>query len=622
MAFALLAGNFSDGNTWDTGVEPSINEDVYANGFAVQVNGTHSVNTIRNTANPYYLGNTAVKGMTSNTLAGVGSVISNNLISTAFQVFDNNITTSWSTPANSSFGSGWIGFNFLTPKVIRRYYFRPTTNGPSAPTGWRFEGSNDGSNWATLDSQTPFQISPFTSGLLPNTTPYTFYRLFIVRSGANTINSTSNIIELEMTENPSATAIVSSQAAGGIFNLLNGSDLTSKGVVISNSTTLFIFSGTSLTSATLRANFPAGSIATSTSTIGITHSGTGTLNIIGDLIFSGASNGIINRMILNSTSTGITRITGAVASFANGSESNQQCILMTGGKLFITGTVSGGSPNITCAIINGGTSEIEITGNVNITGVTNIQSGSKVEVIGNLIHSGTGIAISVGAIPVIVRGEIIVSSTGNAIGGTSGTTLVEGNITTTSSGRGVNVTTGNVTVNGNVTITNTGIAVSTTTGAITIGKDVTASSSQNAVVSTSGLVTVSGVIYNTNQFQGVFAQRILIATTTTAIRYQTFSGATQVMFSGSAITLGLPTPNNVRLGTIYGNVPQLTGTLVLPPSNAVLVGVPIDNTVGTLVMSPAAVVAELNTSTLDIAVRLRNVSTVQTMGDQAASYGI
>jgi hypothetical protein len=44
--------------------------------------------------------------------------------------------------------------------------------------------------------------------------------------------------------------------------------------------------------------------------------------------------------------------------------------------------------------------------------------------------------------------------------------------------------------------------------------------------------------------------------------------------------------------------------------------------VGTLVMSPAAVIQELNTSTLDVAVRLRNVSTVQTMGDQAATYGI
>jgi hypothetical protein len=120
----------------------------------------------------------------------------------------------------------------------------------------------------------------------------------------------------------------------------------------------------------------------------------------------------------------------------------------------------------------------------------------------------------------------------------------------------------------------------------------------------------------------VFAQRILIATTTNAIRYQTSSGATQVMFSGTPLTLGLPTPNNVRLGTLYGNVPQLTGTLVLPPSNAVLVGVPIDNTVGTLVMSPAAVIQELNTSTVDVAVRLQNVSTVQTMGDQAATYGI
>ena len=431
------------------------------------------------------------------------------------------------------------------------------------------------------------------------------------------VDVTTTVLSLR---NTAATGI----AAGGIFNLINGSNLTSTGgVVINNSSYLFIFSGGTLTSATLKANFPSGTIPSPTNSGGIFHNGTGELNIVGDLIFSGGNNGVINRTLLNVSSGGIVRITGTVASFSNSTESNIQCILMSaGGKIFITGNVTGGGGGSVGATIIGGTSEITITGNVNTTGLLNIQYGSKIRVIGNVNHSGTGTAINAASISVTIDGEVIVNSTGNAITGAAGATIVEGNITTTSSGRGVSVTTGTVTVNGNVTITNTGIGVATTTGAITIGKDVTASSAQNAVVSTSGLVTVSGSMYNTNQFQAVFAQRILITTTTNAIRYQTSSGATQVMFSGSPTTLGLPTPNNVRLGTPYGNVPQLTGTLVLPPSSAVIVDVPIDNTVGTLVMSPGAVIQELNTSTLDIAVRLRNVSTVQTMGDQAATYGI
>ena len=456
------------------------------------------------------------------------------------------------------------------------------------------------------------------------------------------VDVTTTVLSLR---NTSATGI----AASGTFVLANGSDITctgAQGVFLGSTTQVVQFSGGALTNATLRANLSAGGVPNISNYTAILHSGTGTLNIVGDITFVGNGNFLSNRFYVISNSTGTVRVIGNVSSaaVAGSNEGTMTCIVMSGGTLDITGNVSSSAPGTGKGfVINGGSAVIKITGQVIMTGLSNMTGGASVEVIGSVTNSGTGVAIGVAGSPVIVRGAILVNSSGAGVTGTS-TVTVEGGITTNSSGIGVSTTTGTVTVGGNIVVNLSGAGVSTTTGiinvtgnvttngtaagtisssnaAITIGKDVTASAA-GVAVNTGGLVTVSGSIYNTGNVQAVYAPRILIATTTNAIRYQTSSGATQVMFSGSAVTLGLPTPNNVRLGTPYGNVPQLTGTLVLPPSNAVIVGVPIDNTVGTLVMSPAAVVAELGTSTLPIAVRLQNVSTVETTGDQIVSYNI
>ena len=84
----------------------------------------------------------------------------------------------------------------------------------------------------------------------------------------------------------------------------------------------------------------------------------------------------------------------------------------------------------------------------------------------------------------------------------------------------------------------------------------------------------------------------------------------------------LPSTGNVRFGTVYGPGLVNTGTLRVPNPNTVLLGNLTDNTTGTLLMTPADFVSELNTSTASVAVRLRNCATVATTGDQIASYNI
>jgi hypothetical protein len=79
-----------------------------------------------------------------------------------------------------------------------------------------------------------------------------------------------------------------------------------------------------------------------------------------------------------------------------------------------------------------------------------------------------------------------------------------------------------------------------------------------------------------------------------------------------------PVPANVRDGVTYA-LATLTGTLKVPSPDSVAKGVPTDNTVGNAVLTPDAVwnYATANlTDANSIGARLKNVSTVETTGDQ------
>ena len=79
-----------------------------------------------------------------------------------------------------------------------------------------------------------------------------------------------------------------------------------------------------------------------------------------------------------------------------------------------------------------------------------------------------------------------------------------------------------------------------------------------------------------------------------------------------------PIPTNVRDGISYA-FGAFTGTLKVPSPNSVALGVPTDNTVGNAVLTPQAVwdYATANlTDANSIGARLKNVSTVDTTGEQ------
>ena len=58
-----------------------------------------------------------------------------------------------------------------------------------APKSWTLQGSNDGSSWTTIDTQTNFTAwgggNVFTGFSFSNTTAYSYYRWHVTANGGN-----------------------------------------------------------------------------------------------------------------------------------------------------------------------------------------------------------------------------------------------------------------------------------------------------------------------------------------------------------------------------------------------------------------------------------------------------
>ena len=99
---------------------------------------------------------------------------------------------SWASSAGNT--SGWLRYQFADATVVSCYAIRTRNAGiagdVSAPKTWTFEGSDDGTNWTTLDTQTNVTawdglaaVRSFFSFV--NTTAYAYYRLNISSSNGS-----------------------------------------------------------------------------------------------------------------------------------------------------------------------------------------------------------------------------------------------------------------------------------------------------------------------------------------------------------------------------------------------------------------------------------------------------
>ena len=141
--------------------------------------------------------------MTSNTApSGVASA-DNELTGdyAAWKAMDDTNADALSWYATGGFPH-WVQYQFTSAKVIRRYTITSRNIGEASmshPIAWTFQGSNNGSDWTTLDTQTSqdFAQAEKKTYSFSNPNSYTYYRVTF-SSGSHA--SDVAVGELEMME--------------------------------------------------------------------------------------------------------------------------------------------------------------------------------------------------------------------------------------------------------------------------------------------------------------------------------------------------------------------------------------------------------------------------------------
>jgi hypothetical protein len=475
-------------------------------------------------------------------------------------------------PAWQAFGAGsslewrydnsaWVAYEFPTPKAIDRYYF----TGDTTNTAWTLEAW-DGSNWIILHSGT--NASTYTSPLLGNSTPYIKYRLNITSSGTS-----RRLREIDLFEYLGTTPA----NAGGGF-ILN--------------------SGVTATATTVQGN------ANGTAHC-LRYDGSGSATLIGNVL-NPFNSGIYRSLYINTTGT--FNWTGDLNVFSN----------------------SGTGSLATMEIANSGTTNWVGNHNGNHTREPRfyvLLSGTcTLNHTGNLTNTSTGgnnfclVNVSAGCTYNLTGTANIAQRTNAGYAGIDnfGTTTIIGAVIYYSGLYGGVVNNGNntLTIIGPITqIDNSGTSsavVSTSSGAINL---------------LSGPFIFSN--YGYNPLRIVRMHLIPSPTSYIEFRDETTNGAlspgaiappTQLV-SPASVSDG-PAVENVRLGTTYA-LGTLTGTLRMPHPNQVTFGIAVDNTFGTAVLTAASVwdylVSNITTEN-SIGMRLKNVSTPQTTGEQLEAF--
>jgi regulation of enolase protein 1 (concanavalin A-like superfamily) len=105
----------------------------------------------------------------------------------AASAFDDNFGSFWFNGGTT----GWLRYDFgeNSAQVIKRYSLVSATLIPERdPKDWQFQGSNDGSNWTTLDTQTDqtFQWRAYQRVFnIGNSTAYRYYRLNVTANNGH-----------------------------------------------------------------------------------------------------------------------------------------------------------------------------------------------------------------------------------------------------------------------------------------------------------------------------------------------------------------------------------------------------------------------------------------------------
>jgi hypothetical protein len=200
-------------------------------------------------------------------------------------------------------------------------------------------------------------------------------------------------------------------------------------------------------------------------------------------------------------------------------------------------------------------------------------------------HTGTGILNYTGNITAQVGGTYtgpVVYYLNNALGVLN----IIGNVSsnTASNTYAITVTTGTVYHNGSIIGGSNSAVLHNGSNYYLTG---TATAGAAVAISGTGTVILSGTATNVLGVQAIITSKLyVLGSSDMTVTVQKNTGGDSILSSNNN-DLYQPLEADVRNGTTYGLVNQFTGGLVVPNPNTVLLGVPTDNTTGTLLMTPA-----------------------------------
>jgi hypothetical protein len=606
VRWAVASGNFSSTATWNDGAIlgiPTGSDDLFTNTFTVNVNQSFEARTLNNTARARDI---ATPLMTSNNAPSPVVVSQTSTFSgQPFLYFDRNT----GTLANS----GGVGANIIkvdfglgNAPVIDGYTVVPGSNG-RGPNTWTFQGSNNDSTWTTLNSVTgQGGNSTYSVSSVGNIIGYRYYRLNISSYNGS---AGGEIAEIELYQRFTAAL-----AAGGSFNFNSGSisgSVTSTSPLSAGATNLITVTATTGSVSLALGGSVAPAIASSNL---INHSGNCNFTITGGININGIQTGgsISNTTTINKTSAGTITIIGNLNGSTIGNQQTNRALVSNNGNTVVVGNVVGGnnlggSNNHQAISQTAGT--LTITGN--ITGGQGgsaanegvLFSGTSMTVNGNIVGGATSVAINTTA-PIIVTGNI----TGSAAAGiiTNAPVIVSGSVIAGSS---------------------PGITSSPTVAIfVNVSGSVIASATSNAIViaastpAASSVVNLAGNLVNVNGKQAIYCQNLFLDNTaTTQAIFFTFGGSDRTLYSSDTFP-NLPSASNVRFGTTYGPGSGNTGTLRMASPQDVRSGVLTDNTTGSAILSMESLSNEIQTSSDPFAQRLRNLTTVDIIGNLLTAF--
>ena len=428
--------------------------------------------------------------------------------------------------------------------------------------------NGDWSNTATWDG-----------GTLPTSADDVYANNFNVN-----VNQNIDVISLRNTAGTGITA-------GGTFTF-NTPDVTAdiSDTIVMNPTVTTQFILITASSGLVTINIPNGNIASTTTSNNILINHTGNCNLILSCIsirntLSGISTIGIRAYL--KTSTGLFTLNGNVFGGNSTNTNNSVIRIQSASDNIINGDIVGGS-----GINIGNNYGVDISsGNLTITG--NLTGGTTGNAINQAVISSTNGTIN-------ITGNLT-GGIASAIQSTAGTLNVTGIIEGGTSNGVVGVLIGST-----GTLNHIGVAQASAFG-----------SAIACNAPTTSTITCTGPFLRNQFIPAIASQTLRINALSNPYFEFRKSDNTDVTYVDED-TLNFPIELDVREGTSYASG-LYTGTLAVPTPDNVRKGVATDDTIGTADLTAEDFFDAIATSTNDIAIRLRNVATVETTGDQIAN---